>query len=69
MVACALAVTVIGHAVEVQVQQQPELLPLFLGKQPELESFTLDSAFALMKILVDRYIVVRGFSDVNEVVM
>ena len=65
----ALAVTVIGHAVEVQVQQQPELLPLFLGKQPELESFTLDSAFALMKILVDRYIVVRGFSDVNEVVM
>ena len=65
----ALAVTVIGHAVEVLGRRGSELLPLFIGKHPDLESFTLDPSFALMTILVDRYIVVRGFTDVIEVVM
>jgi hypothetical protein len=46
-----------------------ELFPLFLSKHPDLKSFTLDSSFALMTILVDRYIIVRGFADVTEVVM
>ena len=65
----ALAVTVLGHAAEVQAPHEPELLPLLLGKHPDLESFTFEPSYALMKILVDRYIVVRGFSDVTEVVM
>jgi heme iron utilization protein len=65
----ALAVSIIGHAVEVQGRQIAELFPLFLGKHPDLKSFTLDSSFALMTVLVDRYIIVRGFADVTEVVM
>ena len=65
----ALAVTLIGHTVEVHGRQKSDLLPLFLGKHPDLESFALDPSFALMTILVDRYVAVLGFADVTEITM
>ena len=65
----ALAVTLIGHTMEAQGRQKSELLPLFLSKHPDLETFAFDPSFALMTILVDRYVAVLGFADVTEITM
>ena len=63
----SLAVTLIGHTMEAQGRQKSELLPLFLSKHPDLETFSFDPSFALMTILVDRYVAVLGFADVTEI--
>jgi heme iron utilization protein len=65
----ALAVTVLGRAMEQQGPQKITLQQLFLARHPELESFALDPSSALMEILVDRYILVSSFQQVQDLVM
>ncbi len=65
----ALAVTILGRALEQQGPQKTILQDLFLARHPELESFALDPSSALIEILVQRYILVSRFQQVQELVM
>ena len=65
----ALAVTVLGRAIEQHGVEKSSLQKLFLARHPELEAFALDSSSALIEILVERYILVSKFQQVNELVM
>lgn len=65
----ALAVTVLGRALEQQGPQNTILQGLFLARHPELESFALDPSSALIEILVQRYILVSSFQQVQDLIM
>jgi heme iron utilization protein len=65
----ALAVTVLGRAVEQHGMEKVSLQELFLARHPELESFALDASSALLAILVNRYILVSRFQQIDELVM
>jgi nitroimidazol reductase NimA-like FMN-containing flavoprotein (pyridoxamine 5'-phosphate oxidase superfamily) len=62
----ALAVTVIGRAAELEGPEQPDLLRFFLDKHPELQTFALEPSSALMAIVVERYLLVSRFQEVQQ---
>jgi general stress protein 26 len=61
-----VAVTGIGKAEEVQEQEKGELLRLYLEKHPELEGFATSSDCALIRVIMERYLIVQQFQDVFE---
>ncbi len=61
----ALAVTVLGEAVEALGQERLRLRQLLLAKHPGLLNFVHDSATALMRVAVRRYIVVDRFQRIR----
>lgn len=65
----ALAVTVIGRAIEQHGKEKVFLQELFLTRHPELECFALEASTALFKILVNRYILVSQFQKTDKLVM
>lgn len=65
----ALAVTVLGRAVEQHGTEKVSLLELFLTRHPELESFAREASSALFTILVNRYILVSRFQKIDKLVM
>jgi hypothetical protein len=65
----ALAVTVIGRAVEQHGREKAFLQELFLACHPELERFALEASSALFKILVNYYILVSQFKKTDKLII
>lgn len=62
----ALAATVIGRVAEQQGPEKADLLRIFLDKHPELQTFALEPSSALMGIVVERYLLVSRFQEVQQ---
>jgi hypothetical protein len=63
----AAAVTALGKAWELQGRERQEYLKIFLVKHPYLEEFTASPNCALLKVRVDKYILVTRFQEVREI--
>jgi nitroimidazol reductase NimA-like FMN-containing flavoprotein (pyridoxamine 5'-phosphate oxidase superfamily) len=63
----AAALTALGKAWEVQGSERQQLLKVYLEKHPHLEEFVNGPTCALLRVRVDRYIVVTRFQEVMEV--
>jgi len=64
-----LAVTGIGRVEEIKDSERERLLDLFLSNQPELEAFVKSFECALMKIKINKYVIVSRFQEVEELEM
>ena len=62
----ASAVTAIGLVKEIQADERPEYLPIYLAKHPHLEEFVHAPSTALLKVRVSKYILVSRFQEVME---
>ncbi len=63
----AAALTALGKAWEVQGVERQQFLKVYLEKHPYLEEFAAGPTCALLRVRVDRYIVVTRFQEVREV--
>ncbi|MDO9533227.1 MAG: pyridoxamine 5'-phosphate oxidase family protein [Deltaproteobacteria bacterium] len=63
----AAALTALGKAWEVQGAERQQFLTVYLGKHPYLEEFVTSPTCALLRIKVDKYIVVTRFQEVREI--
>jgi nitroimidazol reductase NimA-like FMN-containing flavoprotein (pyridoxamine 5'-phosphate oxidase superfamily) len=61
------AVTVLGTAAEVQGQQREQYLQIYLQKHPYLMEFVCAPTCALIKVKVERFIMVTRFQEVREI--
>jgi nitroimidazol reductase NimA-like FMN-containing flavoprotein (pyridoxamine 5'-phosphate oxidase superfamily) len=61
------AVTVLGTAAEVQGQQRQQYLPIYLEKHPYLSDFVNSPTCALIRVTVERFIMVTRFQEVREI--
>ncbi len=59
----AVAVTVLATAGEVSAEEREQCLNLYLFKHPYMRSFCADPDCALLKLTVDRYLVVSSFRN------
>ncbi|HUS93082.1 MAG TPA: pyridoxamine 5'-phosphate oxidase family protein [Phycisphaerae bacterium] len=62
----AVAVTAVGRAREVAKTPEGPLLRTYLARQPELSQFVLSADCALLRLEVERYVVVHGLREVSE---
>jgi nitroimidazol reductase NimA-like FMN-containing flavoprotein (pyridoxamine 5'-phosphate oxidase superfamily) len=62
----ASALTALGNAWEVHGGERQECLTVYLKKHPYLEEFAAAPACALLRVKVDKYIVVSRFQEVRE---
>src|SRR5665811_573818 len=62
----AAALTALGKAWEVQGAERQQFLTVYLEKHPNLEEFVTSPSCALLRIKVDKYIVVTRFQEVRE---
>jgi nitroimidazol reductase NimA-like FMN-containing flavoprotein (pyridoxamine 5'-phosphate oxidase superfamily) len=65
----AAALTALGQAWEVHGAERQQYLTVYLKKHPYLEDFTAAPTCALLRIRVDKYIVVTRFQEVREIQM
>jgi nitroimidazol reductase NimA-like FMN-containing flavoprotein (pyridoxamine 5'-phosphate oxidase superfamily) len=65
----AAAVTVQGMVEEVGEHDRAEFLGLFLSKHPHLADFTAAPSCALLRLKVERYILVTRFQHVVELLV
>ena len=65
----ARALTVLGTAAETREDEKHKSTSLYLQKYPNLREFISDPNCALMKIEVDKYILVSRFQEVMELDM
>ena len=65
--AAAAALTALGKAWEVQGVERQQFLKVYLEKHPYLEEFAAGPTCALLRVRVDRYIVVTRFQEVREI--
>ena len=63
----AAALTALGKAWELQGVERQQFLKIYLDKHPYLEEFVGAPTCALLRIKVEKYIVVTRFQDVREV--
>jgi nitroimidazol reductase NimA-like FMN-containing flavoprotein (pyridoxamine 5'-phosphate oxidase superfamily) len=63
----ASAVTVLGTAAEALGRERERLLSLFLAKHPTLEEFVTAPACALIRVQVEKYLLVTRFQEVREI--
>jgi nitroimidazol reductase NimA-like FMN-containing flavoprotein (pyridoxamine 5'-phosphate oxidase superfamily) len=63
----ASAVTVLGTAEEVLGPERDKYLQLYLKKHPYLEDFVTAPTCALVRIKVEKYIMVTQFQEVREI--
>lgn len=63
----AAALTALGKAWEVQGAERQQFLKVYLDKHPYLEEFAAGPTCALLRVRVDRYIVVTRFQEVREI--
>jgi heme iron utilization protein len=63
----AAALTALGKAWELQGLERREFLQIYLEKHPYLEGFVMGPNCALLRVKVDKYIVVTRFQEVSEV--
>lgn len=62
-------VTGFGMAREAEESEQASLTSLFLAKHPELTAFVLSPECVLLKVRMERYLIVRRFENVEEWVL
>ena len=62
----AIAVTAIGDAEEIKVDEKNEVLLVYLAKHPYMEDFAKSPTSALLRINVRKYIMVSRFQKVLE---
>lgn len=65
----AQALTILGTVEEVCETEEHELTSLYLQRHPHLREFISDPNCALIKVKVDRYILVSRFQEVMELDM
>ncbi|OGR29961.1 MAG: hypothetical protein A2139_14660 [Desulfobacca sp. RBG_16_60_12] len=65
----AAALTALGKAWELQGVERQQFLKVYLKKHPYLEEFAAGPTCALLRIRVDKYIVVTRFQEVREIQM
>jgi len=65
----AAALTALGQAWEVQGAERQQCMQVYLEKHPNLEEFVTSPTCALLRIKVDKYIVVTRFQEVRELQM
>ena len=63
----SLAVTALGQAKEVGATEKNRFLKIYLAKHPHLEKFVRSPECALIKVKVERYLVVSNFQEIREV--
>ena len=63
----AAALTALGKAWELQGVERQQLLQVYLEKHPYLEAFVASPTCALLRVKVDKYIVVTRFQEVREI--
>ena len=63
----AAALTALGKAWELQGVERQQFVKVYLGKHPYLEEFAASATCALLRIRVDKYIVVTRFQEVREI--
>jgi nitroimidazol reductase NimA-like FMN-containing flavoprotein (pyridoxamine 5'-phosphate oxidase superfamily) len=63
----AVAVTVTGHAEEISRTDENRFLKLYLARHPHLEEFVVSPDSALIRVIVESYIIVRRFKEVVEI--
>jgi heme iron utilization protein len=63
----AAALTALGKAWELQGAERQHFLEIYLKKHPNLEEFAAAPACALLRVKVEKYIVVTRFQEVREV--
>lgn len=63
----AEALTALGSAVEVPQQQWKDCANIFLSKHPNLKEFIETPQCSLVKITVDKYMLVDHFQNVTEI--
>lgn len=63
----ATAFTALGKAWELQGAERQRFLAIYLEKHPNLKDFVAAPTCALLRVKVDKYIVVSRFQDVREV--
>ena len=63
----SLAVTALGQATEVAASDRDQFLNLYLAKHPRLEKFVSSPECALIRVKVERYLVVSHFQETMEV--
>ena len=63
----AAALTALGKAWEVQGAERQQFLKIYLEKHPYLTEFAAGPICALLRIKVDKYIVVTRFQEVREI--
>ena len=63
----AAALTALGKAWEVQGAERQQFLTVYLQKHPNLEDFVTAPTCALLRIKVEKYIVVTRFQEVREI--
>jgi nitroimidazol reductase NimA-like FMN-containing flavoprotein (pyridoxamine 5'-phosphate oxidase superfamily) len=62
----AIAVTLIGRAEEVTGAERERLLGVFVGRHPYLEAFARSPTSALIRVQVERAVLVSRFQEVRE---
>ena len=63
----AAALTALGKAWELQGAERQQFLKVYLEKHPYLKEFVTSPTCALLRIKVDKYIVVTRFQEVREI--
>ena len=62
----AKALTILGSAREIDTETNPDYLALYIKKHPALKDFVAAPDCALMRVTVEKYILVTNFQDVQE---
>jgi nitroimidazol reductase NimA-like FMN-containing flavoprotein (pyridoxamine 5'-phosphate oxidase superfamily) len=62
----AIALTILGHAQEVNDNEYKKYQSLLLRKHPYLREFVIAPNCALIKVIIDKYIMVSNFQNVIE---
>jgi len=65
----AVGVTACGRAAEVSKSSRSEDLKRFLARHPHLEEFVMSPNCAFLRVRVEKYVVVRRFQEVVELVV
>ena len=63
----AAALTALGKAWELQGAERQQFLAVYLEKHPYLEEFVTSPTCALLRVRVDKYVVVTQFQEVREI--
>lgn len=63
----AAALTILGTAMELQGPERQQYQKIFLNKHPYLEGFVTAPTCALLRVRVEKYILVTQFQEVREI--
>jgi len=65
----AQALTILGTGMEMHEDEKHDLISLYINRHPYLTEFIADPNCAIIKVKVDKYILVSRFQEVTELDM